>query len=422
MLAVCWAMPPLLLPRAIQVSRLLRELRQSGWDTTVITAKLAKPLEGIIEDPELMNGYADAYRTILVPFGGPLSLFERFRSARSADASDEHRWKRDATRRALAFLKRRPADVLVTFAQPWFDHRVGQAIKEESKLPWVAHFSDPWVDSPYYDCLPDAERRRWADEEHAVIAEADAVVFTTAETATLVMKKYPAEWKSKASVVPHGVTPASGPASLRQRVGTTPLRIVHAGDFYEGKRTPTGLFRALRDLHLRHDLRGRLELILIGIVPGAHRREVRENGLESIVECRGKLPYHAVQEAAAEADVLLVVDAPAEQSVFLPSKLVDYLAFRKPILGLTPRAGASAALLTRLGCPIAPPDDPAAISAIIDGLLAAHERGALDISPQFDAVARDYDIRTTATQFHEILSRVAGAAHAHGRGASRANT
>jgi hypothetical protein len=84
---------------------------------------------------------------------------------------------------------------------------------------------------------------------------------------------------------------------------------------------------------------------------------------------------------------------------------VDYLPQRKPILGLTPIEGASAALLTRLGCAIAPPDDVDAIASALSDLLHRSRDGTLSVGPQFDRVAGEFDIRRTATQLHTVLSR-----------------
>ena len=52
----------------------------------------------------------------------------------------------------------------------------------------------------------------------------------------------------------------------------------------------------------------------------------------------GRLPFLESARIAASADVLLVIDAAAEDNLFLPSKLIDYLPLAKPILGLTPRS------------------------------------------------------------------------------------
>jgi len=102
--------------------------------------------------------------------------------------------------------------------------------------------------------------------------------------------------------------------------------------------------------------------------------------------------------------LLLTIDAPSDgPAVFLPSKLVEYLIFRKPILGLTPECGASADLLRRAGCPIAPPDDEAAIAATVQGLLHRAAAGTLCVSEAFDSVAEEFDIRRTTGRLHQIL-------------------
>ena len=46
----------------------------------------------------------------------------------------------------------------------------------------------------------------------------------------------------------------------------------------------------------------------------------------------GGCPFAESARRAAAADVLLVIDAPADESLFLPSKLIDYLPAGKPIL------------------------------------------------------------------------------------------
>src|SRR5262249_54611748 len=99
---------------------------------------------------------------------------------------------------------------------------------------------------------------------------------------------------------------------------------------------------------------------------------------------------------AAAADVLLVIDAPSGESLFLPSKLVDYLPMNKPILGITPTSGASADLIRSLGYPIVAPDDEAGIAKAIESLLAEKEAGRLGPSACHRSVASVYDIRCTA--------------------------
>ena len=118
----------------------------------------------------------------------------------------------------------------------------------------------------------------------------------------------------------------------------------------------------------------------------------------------GRLPSADAAAAAAGADVLLVIDASSSgPSPFLPSKLIDYLPFRKPILGVTPEPGASAHLLRRLGCPVAQPDDVDSIEHALADLVRRWREGTLDVGEAFDVVAAEFDISRTTARLHDVL-------------------
>lgn len=184
------------------------------------------------------------------------------------------------------------------------------------------------------------------------------------------------------------------------------MRLVYTGRFYRDRRTPLALFRGLALLQEQAPLAGRLELVLMGPMVSEFRAAAAALGVEPLVRFEPRRPREDAARAAAAADVLLVIDAPsAGTSVFLPSKLIDYLAFRKPILGLTPADGASARLLARLECPVVAPDDPQAIAAALSALLARRQSGALSVSAAFDAVASEFEIRRTTAQLDDVLVR-----------------
>lgn len=86
---------------------------------------------------------------------------------------------------------------LRVFGQPRSDHLLGLHLKQRLRLPWLAHFSDPWTDTPFRRqgpfCRP--------------VNDADRVIFTSAETLELVMRKYPAGRYAKACVLPHAYEP-----------------------------------------------------------------------------------------------------------------------------------------------------------------------------------------------------------------------
>src|SRR5919197_138132 len=200
-LAVSWEMPPMYGPRATQVSRVLAELPALGWSPTTICLA---PRRG---GPHWFNG-AGAEPPSLVELVRVPSPEEwtPLRAAwrvvpRLSDYPDRSRvWVPRATRAAVREADRRGVSGVITFAQPWSDHLVGLRVRRLTRLPWVAHFSDPWADSPYATAH---QRSIWRRMEADVVREASALVFVTPETADLTMAKYPGEWRKKVSVVPH---------------------------------------------------------------------------------------------------------------------------------------------------------------------------------------------------------------------------
>jgi hypothetical protein len=304
----------------------------------------------------------------------------------------------------LAELSKGRYDALVTFAQPWVDHLVGLAVKRRKPwIPWLAHFSDPWVDSPYLRFEDEKERAAMTTQEQSVIERADSVVFVTRATADLVMAKYPASWRQKVFTVAHGYD-----ASLLRHVPTTPrepgtMHIVHTGSFYPGMREPIGFLDALAEFARDPKVRASVSVEFVGYASNECVDHARSLGLNEMVFFRGKQSYLESLAAMKRADLLLLIDAPADHSIFLPSKIADYLMVGKPILGLTPQSGASADLLRRLEYPVISPLDSASTVRELEIAYLRWRAGTLESTPGQLDVASEFDIHTTTHAFEQAL-------------------
>jgi len=393
-------------PRAAQVSSVLGELPALGWRPTIVCLAPrrggphwpsgidAEPLTGVdyVRVPSPQEWLAVRAARRFVP-----ALRDRPDPARV--------WIRRATRAAIAAARARAAGVLITFAQPWSDHLVGLRVQRATGLPWVAHFSDPWVASPY---ATPKQRAIWRPMEAQVIERATALVFVTRETADATLAPYPAEWRKKVAIVPHGFDPRRMPPPPPRDPARARLRLVYTGRFYAGVRTPMPLLRAIARDRVLADA---LDVVFVGPQVDAYRADAAALGLASTMTFAGRVSAADAAAIAATADALLVIDAPsAAPSLFLPSKLVEYLPFRKPIVGITPVDGASAALLARLGCPVASPDDEDAMVTLLRRLVDRWRNGGLTVGSEFDRVAAEFDIRCTARQLSDVLVS-ASAAH-----------
>lgn len=385
------------------MARLLKHLTAS---TVLVCSDYDE--KDVRKDPALV-AEAESFleKTVRVPFTPPgwknraAGLAYRFNLPVWNKTPDQHRAWKQPVMRAIARLvtedSYRP-DILVTFGAPMSDHLIGLELKKLYRWPWIAHFSDPWVDNPFsnYDSLTRALN---ASLERRVVNQADRLIFTSEETLELVMAKYGLESRAKARVLPHAFDPQ---LFVKRPAADNPeLTIRYLGDLY-GRRTPAPLFEALgRILASEPEALADVRFELIGPTYDLPLQKLGLGNLpEGLVAVKDPVTYLESLSLMAAADGLLVIDAPAKKSVFLPSKLIDYLGAGRPILGLT-SPGTSAALINELGGWVASPDDAEAVAATIKTFLDFLRRnrnqggiwGARGVHSRYEAghVARSFE-------------------------------
>lgn len=408
-LAVSFAYPPIALPRSTQVARLLRHLKTS-------TVLVCGDEEKVKKDFTIEAGAEDELEAcIRVPF--VLSSWQKFINRVSYHfhqstwkqknmAPDEYSlWKSAALNTVETFMKEKSymPEVLVTFGQPFTCHLIGLELKHRYNLPWLAHFSDPWVDNPFSRYDEHAKQINLPLEKQ-VIEKADLLVFTSSETIDLVFEKYSDKLRLKTRVVPHCFDTTFVPE--RGIVRRAKLIVRYLGDFY-GPRTPAPILRTLR-LMLEKNIDDFNDVCFEFI--GTNYTSIdplsdSENLPEGLVIVRPSVDYQESLQLMADSDGLLVIDAPADVSVFLPSKLIDYTGAGKPILGLTP-PGPAMTLIQQLNGFVADPiDSEAMINSMIDFLkLLRYRQMSQDFSPWGSPEVRlKYEATHVAGLFSEML-------------------
>jgi hypothetical protein len=389
---------------------MLAAMAEFDWQTDVVCVDPLSLRDGTNLDEALnrpAGGNVKKYPIPTLEDWAPVRVLNRLFPALTFLPDPKWVWKNAAWRKLTALSASRPYDAFISFGQPWTDHLSGLEFKAEHNIPWIAHFSDPWADSHFVRSSAWVMRKRFEMEE-AVIRSADAVVFVSSQTADLVMRKYSDECRKKAHVIPHGFEPENLTDTANQRKAGSPVEFVYTGNFY-GTRTPDTLLEAALRLLVDPEIAGHFKLRFVGpILPGYPEKAV-QMGLENTIAFDGPVTFSASQEFCRQADVLLVIDAPSEEpSVFLPSKLVDYLAFNKPVLGITPREGASADLIRRLGCPVVDPLDVDGITAALIGYISAGMNGAIPLPESFQKITAEYEISHAAAKLNDLLASLAG--------------
>jgi hypothetical protein len=390
--AISFYAPPQFTPQAIQVARLLYHL---DAQVTLLHGRDAHCAGGYDQYPDFFERIAalpvpePARRAVLrLPLYG--SCPDRFGS-----------WRRAAFAPALAAIAAARPDAIVSFGMPMSGHLLALALKRRTALPWLAHFSDPWADNRYHQAGW-LEHRVNLAMERRVIGAADAVLFTSTRTRELVMAKYPPSWRAFAAVLPHAWDMArAAPAQARQAGRQGARHVVrHLGACY-GARSPVPLFEALQRILARtpRALDG-VAFELVGPMAPAFRAAPALAALPpGLLTLRAQVGYREALALARASAALLVIDAPARhESVFLPSKLVDYIGARRPVWAISPPGTTADLVAEWAGGPhaCADPADPEAVARmLLDG--CARLPGADPYGPEH--VARRYAAQRVAQAF-----------------------
>lgn len=337
------AFPPLKYPQSIQVARFVKysthDIRviccdeDSGKDYSIAEGMNGKPSgQFTVERRQLRSRLLRRLLAhVLVP--------DQYRS-----------WSLSAAEKALEQSWVSSKDLLVTFGEPMSVHLAGLRIKHAIGMPWIAHFSDPWVDNPHRRLPILRQMNRGLEAE--VMNAATRLIFTSEETLQLVMRKYPPRMATKSRVLPHSFDPKMFGST---KDGHNGIVVRCLGNFY-GRRKPDPLIKGVRQLYKeRPELLEGVTIEFIGSIRRVPKSLLRDLP-STIVRFMPSVDYKTSLELMESADLLLVIDAPFDQSVFLPSKLVEYIGAQRPIFAITP-PGTSARLVSDSGGLVAHPND-----------------------------------------------------------------
>lgn len=389
-------------PRAVQNARLVEAL---GWRGHLIVPRVGKlpahkQLDGAVADGMRVHRIWDARASR----GHRLLHKLGCQSDRLPD--DMLPWALGAG--SLAAVLPRP-ELLVTIGHPLSSHLAGLIAKRTTRhgTPWLAYFSDLWLDMEalgYVSYTPAV--RAWnARLEAAVLRTADAIVVTNELTREILLRRFP-----RVAAKTHVVTQAFDerlfpPRSTPHPAAPRELVLRYLGDFY-GPRSPRPILQAALEVQRQFpdDLSWRIELIGWLQCDDLAQCQALLAQTRHVV-ARGEVPYRESLQAMVDADALLVIDAPATESPFLPSKLVDYLGANRPLVGFT-SPGTAAALIRRAGGLVADVADPRAVAVTLAAVIERWRCGRLAQLNPSQEVRAEFDRLAVSRRFDELAQRL----------------
>ena len=227
-------------------------------------------------------------------------------------------------------------DYIHTVSFPTSCHWAGLKVKRHTGLPWVMQLYDPWADNPYRVFKSKwLKKYDWKQEREAV-ENADLIIHDNHAIADLWRERYGQELGKKIVVLPLTVPlPKVEVAPNSHRSGDL-LTISHIGNFMLN-RTSQPFIRAVAVLLGRHpEYKNKLKVNYIGQVTEQEKELIKTNGLEKVFNLTGSISADACIEYYKQTDLFLAIDGVNKENLFFPSKILKYLYFCRPILGITP--------------------------------------------------------------------------------------
>jgi hypothetical protein len=239
------------------------------------------------------------------------------------------------TKKSKELLNLKKFDVMLSWSQPHSVHLVVLKLLDKYKFdtPWIAHFSDPWIDNPY------TKYKFWQKKYNTILLRRIAQKASAIVVTNHYMAEFEKEFKTtsvsrKIKIIPHSFNPLMYSTVRPNRLSTT-FMIRHIGNFY-GSRNPHVFLKALALLEsFNPTLSKGLHVEFYGTGYDKKTINLIKNFKLIKVKFFPKISYQKSLDKMQSSDLLLVFDAPVRVNPFLPSKLVDYIGSLRPILAFT---------------------------------------------------------------------------------------
>jgi len=256
-------------------------------------------------------------------------------------------WIKPSVNYLTDYLQKNPVDALITTGPPHSMHMIGLGLKKNiPALHWVAAFRDPWTNIDFYK---DLNLTGIADKIHhrleaEIVRKTDQVVVVSND----MKQEYELLNPQKIDVISNGYDEDDDQNEI---IGLDEkFTISHIGTLNVA-RNPNILWKVLSELCVEiPKFKSDLQIQLVGKVDFSVLEAIRMNGLQDQLL---KIDYLSHREAIAKQRssqvLLLLINNSGNAKGILTGKFYEYLAAKRPILGVGPTDGDAAAVLQETG-------------------------------------------------------------------------
>lgn len=253
-------------------------------------------------------------------------------------------WSYKAYKKAQKIHRRHPVDYTFSRIMPQYGHLPALLFSKKTHVPWIANWSDPMprnkAPEPYGAGINSPISKNNKFYLNKICKYAKAHTFPSSYLKDYYLQYLPAN-SLQCYVLPH-VIDKNIKIPYHQHES---LIMSHIGGGLI-QRNPTLFFNALKNVKEKERYKNlQLKINFVGPIEKYIIDIVNELQLTHIVSFTGKLPYIESLKHIQDSDILLIIEAPMKEGIFLPSKITDVLSYHKPIFAISPPKGVLKSLI-----------------------------------------------------------------------------
>lgn len=321
-------------------------------------------------------------------------------------------WHESALKEASKIMNNEEIDAIISSSWPITCHTIAKDLKERQNIPWIADLRDLWNLNPY---VSHTFIRNYFEKrlELKTFENADALTTTTDLAAETLSTLHP-----MSRIVPilsgydkddfkflEELIAENDDSPNNSTNDSSKLKFIYAGSLYGGKRDPSYLFEAIRQLEDENKLdSSKISIEFYGDSIGLGEIAKR-NGLLDIVHIGGKIAHDEVLKKQLNSDVLLLISWDNEkEKMFIPGKIYEYFALKKPVLSIGYKEGSLKDLIeeTKVGYHVS------SLESTKEALLEIYnkfvEKGTVELKA--DMNIEDYSMENMAKKFADLLNEL----------------
>lgn len=400
------AFAPFANPEAIVNSKLALAFLNAGWDVDVISRNLAEeshynygsewcepwlPLEKITHMVEYTVG-GKVRRLAGALWGG----------VRMGHVIEGCRWAAHACDVGLHLHRGKPYDVILSRAT----HLPAMIMSRKTGLPWIANWNDPSGDKnppPYGRGVQASLGFLYERYLRNVSRYASRHTFPSARMQRYICRYLSSGAGEKSSTIPHV---AIRQMAQEKREKNEAFTVCHAGHI-STHRNPETFLRGAAAFVKKTDLAGAFKIEIIGLSDVGIQNLAERFGLKENLHLAGTLSYFDTLNKLAQSDVLLVIEAPSPEGIYLPAKFVDYVQTSRAVLAITPKESTLKDIISHYGGGIAvdclSSDD---IALALQQLYSHWKKGTLKTKFSSNRLYHLFSPETILAQYERIFKAI----------------